>query len=43
MQIFQCDEVTVFSFLRGFKKANPKLMNESDCNSTHKTTFDFAP
>jgi hypothetical protein len=42
MQILQCDEVTVFSFLRGFKNANPKLTNESDRKSTHNTTFDFA-
>jgi hypothetical protein len=35
MQILQCDDVTVFSFLRGFKEAIPKLLNQSDRNFTH--------
>jgi hypothetical protein len=41
-QILQGDDVKVFSFLRDFKNANPKLMNESDRNSTHETAFEFA-
>jgi len=41
-QILQCDEVTVLSLLRGFKNANPKLMSESDRNSTHDATVEFA-